>query len=69
MKKDVALPYKFSDDKFDEWANSGVVEIADTNQTYDCLESFDKLLKRYNLQVILYDTGRSDYWFGIGPID
>lgn len=37
----------------------------DNNQTQDCLEEVDRLLKHHNLQIVIIDQKSSDYVFKI----
>jgi hypothetical protein len=57
-----------TDEAYDKFYNSGKIGIADTNQTYDCLESIDRILRtQYDLEIVLIDNGSSDYVFTIEP--
>jgi len=65
MKEAVPLPIRPNADGFEEWINCGLVGMADTNQTYDALQSMDRLLKEFGLEVVIYASGTSDFWFTV----
>jgi hypothetical protein len=53
-------------DDFDAWANKGDVSLANIREDpLEVLRSIDRLLAAYGLEVVHYESGSTDYWFGV----
>ena len=66
MKINVPYPVDPRDDlAFDVWSNSGKIGISDCRNAYEVLQDMDRVLQHFGLEVVLFDSGSTDYWFTV----
>lgn len=60
------IPFPPEQANNEEWYNNNNIGICDTNNSYEALENVDRVLEEFGLEILIYDSGSSDYFFTVG---